>query len=52
MKLKDVIIDAMSMDQAEFDAEYNGSFDWEEINREYNEDPDFQEQPRLMERIA
>ena len=49
-KLKDVIIDAMSMDQAEFDAEYNGSFDWEEINREYNEEhPDFQEQPGPME---
>jgi len=47
-KLKDVIIDAMSMDKAEFDAQYKGDFDWNEINKEYNEEhPDFQEQPTL-----
>jgi hypothetical protein len=45
-RLKDVIIDAMSMDKAEFDAQYKGDFDWNEINKEYNDQhPDFQEQP-------
>ena len=51
-KLKDIIIDAMSMSEKEFDAIYKGSFDWDEINRTYNEEhpgyehqqePDFEE---------
>ena len=37
-KLKDVIIDAMSMSREEFDAEYKGSFDYEELNKTYNEE--------------
>lgn len=37
-RLKDVIIDAMSMSREEFDAEYNGSFDYEELNKTYNEE--------------
>lgn len=42
-RMKDVIIDAMQMSREEFDAQYNGDFDWEELNREYNDEhPDFQ----------
>ena len=37
-KLKDVIIDAMQMSREEFDAEYKGSFDYEELNKTYNEE--------------
>lgn len=37
-KLKDVIIDAMHMSREEFDAEYKGSFDYEELNKTYNEE--------------
>ncbi len=37
-KLKDVIIDAMEMSKEEFDAEYKGSYDYDEINKTYNEE--------------
>ena len=37
-RLKDVIIDAMQMSKEEFDAEYKGSFDYEELNKTYNEE--------------
>ena len=37
-RLKDVIIDALQMDKEEFDAEYKGSFDYDELNKTYNEE--------------
>ena len=37
-RLKDVIIDAMQMSKEEFDAEYKGSFDFDELNKTYNEE--------------
>ena len=37
-RLKDVIIDAMQMDKEEFDAEYKGMFDYDELNKTYNEE--------------
>jgi len=37
-RLKDVIIDAMQLSKEEFDAEYKGSFDYEELNKTYNEE--------------
>ena len=37
-RLKDVIIDALMMDKDEFNAEYKGMFDWDELNRTYNEE--------------
>ena len=37
-RLKDVIIDALQMTEEEFDAEYKGMFDWDELNRTYNEE--------------
>lgn len=37
-RLKDVIIDAMQMSKEEFDAEYRGSFDFDELNKTYNEE--------------
>ena len=41
-RLKDVIIDAMQMDKEEFDAEYKGMFDYDELNKTYNEEhPDY-----------
>ena len=45
-RLKDVIIDAMQMDKEEFDKMYKGMFDYDELNKEYNENhPEYQEQP-------
>ena len=41
-RIKDVIIDAMQMSKEEFDAEYKGMFDYEELNKTYNEEhPDY-----------
>ena len=41
-RLKDVIIDAMQLSKEEFDAEYNGMFDYDELNKTYNEEhPDY-----------
>jgi len=41
-RLKDIIIDAMQMSEEEFDAEYKGMWDWEELNKTYNEEhPDY-----------
>ena len=37
-RLKDVIIDALQMDKDEFDAEYKGMFDYDELNKTYNEE--------------
>ena len=37
-RLKDVIIDALQMDKEDFDAEYKGSFDYDELNKTYNEE--------------
>lgn len=37
-RLKDVIIDAMQMSKEEFDAEHKGSFDFDELNKTYNEE--------------
>jgi hypothetical protein len=49
-KLKDVIIDAMQMSREEFDAQYQGDFDYEELNRQYNDEhPDFQEEASTEE---
>ena len=51
-RLKDVIIDAMQMDKEEFDAEYKGMFDYDELNKTYNEDhPEYvpSEEPDMEE---
>lgn len=41
-RLKDVIIDALQLSKEEFDAEYKGSFDYDELNKTYNEEhPDY-----------
>ena len=37
-RLKDVIIDALQLSKEEFDAEYKGMFDYEELNKQYNEE--------------
>ena len=37
-RLKDVIIDALQMEKDEFDAEYKGMFDYDELNKTYNEE--------------
>ena len=51
-RLKDVIIDAMQMDKEEFDAEYKGMFDYDELNKTYNEEhPEYvpSEEPDMEE---
>ena len=51
-RLKDVIIDALQMDKDEFDAEYKGMFDYDELNKTYNEEhPEYvpSEEPDMEE---
>ena len=45
-KIKDVIIDALSMSKEEFNQQYGEDFDYDELNKQFNpEDPDYVEDP-------
>ena len=48
-RLKDVIIDAMQMTKEEFDMEYKGEFDYDEINADFGEDSLDQEPAEIGE---
>ncbi len=46
-RLKDIIIDAMQMTKEEFDMEYKGEFDYDEINADFGDDSGDQEPAEL-----
>jgi len=46
-RLKDIIIDAMQMTKEEFDMEYNGEWDYDEINADFGENSNDQEPAEL-----
>jgi hypothetical protein len=47
-KMKDIIIDAMQMSKEEFEATYGNDFDYEQLNKDYNEEhPDFKQEESM-----